>query len=533
MRRLFVLCLLSCLCQSVFAASATDEFLLPAVDLPELPAFDAVAAGKTITIEQFEFVGGEVLERQLLDNIAAPYRNRPLGYSDLLNLRDELTLAYVNRGYVTSGAVIESQSINDGVLRIQLNEGRLGAINVASERFRTSHIQNLLAVQPGDVVDVGLLEKRIRRLQRDPRIESVSVALMPGESASQTNVLMSLVESPNVMIHVGVNNQTSPSVGAEAADFSLSHNNVLGSGDMASLAATHTQGLDVVELGYSFPVTPANGQVMLYARQSSSEIIDDVFDGLDIQVDSENYSIGFRQPFFLGDDDEVAYAITADFKRASSSLLGQGFSFSPGADDGETRVSALRLGSEWHRRQIDQVFSVRSVASVGLRTLGATQQSGDTPDSQFVSWLMQAQWARRLGRSELRGRLDWQLTDAALLGLEQIAVGGASSVRGYRENLLVRDSGVIASMEIRHPLWQSDLFRLDGALFLDAGYARNVQRAADAETLLAPGLGLHLSSRLLNLSLELGEALNDVSPTGEYNLQDDGLHFSVNFRWQL
>jgi hypothetical protein len=27
--------------------------------------------------------------------------------------------------------------------------------------------------------------------------------------------------------------------------------------------------------------------------------------------------------------------------------------------------------------------------------------------------------------------------------------------------------------------------------------------------------------------------LNDVNPIGEYNLQDDGLHFSVDFRWQL
>jgi hemolysin activation/secretion protein len=70
-------------------------------------------------------VSGEILERQLLDNIAAPYGNCPLGYSDLVNLRDELTLAYVDRGYVTSEAVIESQSINDGVLR---NEGRVGAL---------------------------------------------------------------------------------------------------------------------------------------------------------------------------------------------------------------------------------------------------------------------------------------------------------------------------------------------------------------------------------------------------------------------
>jgi hypothetical protein len=48
----------------VFAASATDEFLLPAVDLREHPAFDTVAAEQTINIEQLELIGGETLERQ-------------------------------------------------------------------------------------------------------------------------------------------------------------------------------------------------------------------------------------------------------------------------------------------------------------------------------------------------------------------------------------------------------------------------------------------------------------------------------------
>ena len=48
--------------------------------------------------------------------------------------------------------------------------------------------------------------------------------------------------------------------------------------------------------------------------------------------------------------------MSVDFKRASSSLFGQGLSFSIGADDGEARVSALRLGAEWHRWQMDQVF---------------------------------------------------------------------------------------------------------------------------------------------------------------------------------
>jgi hemolysin activation/secretion protein len=38
------------------------------------------------------------------------------------------------------------------------------------------------------------------------------------------------------------------------------------------------------------------------------------------------------------------------------------------------------------------------------------------------------------------------------LPLEQMAIGGRFSVRGYRENTMVRDHGLIVSLEGRIPL---------------------------------------------------------------------------------
>jgi len=70
-------------------------------------------------------------------------------------------------------------------------------------------------------------------------------------------------------------------------------------------------------------------------------------------------------------------------------------------------------------------------------------------------------------------RLDVQLASAPLLPLEQIAVGGRYSVRGYRENQLVRDNGVIGSVEARVPVVRNvswaDVVEL--ASFMDAGTA--------------------------------------------------------------
>jgi hemolysin activation/secretion protein len=130
----------------------------------------------------------------------------------------------------------------------------------------------------------------------------------------------------------------------------------------------------------------------------------------------------------------------------------------------------------------------------GLDAFGATAHSPAVPDGQFVALLGQFQWARRLGERglELGARLDAQLANDALPGLEQLAVGGSTSVRGYRECLLVRDNGVVASLEARMPLLHSNTStpRLELAYFIDAGWSWNDEDRSAAETLWSAGLGV-------------------------------------------
>lgn len=89
------------------------------------------------------------------------------------------------------------------------------------------------------------------------------------------------------------------------------------------------------------------------------------------------------------------------------------------------------------------------------RLLGATINPSP-PDGKFFTWSGQFQWAWRLPYwdSEVLFRSDVQLASEALLSLEKLPVGGANSVRGYRENQLVRDNGWLSSLEptFRTPL---------------------------------------------------------------------------------
>ena len=217
-------------------------------------------------------------------------------------------------------------------------------------------------------------------------------------------------------------------------------------------------------------------------------------------------------------------------------MLGDPFSFSPGAQNRKSTVTAVRVAFEWTESTAQQIMALRNRFSIGIDALGATiRGNSDIPDGQFFSWLGQFQWARRLTSWDLQAifRLDMQLTTDPLLPLEQIAVGGRFSVRGYRENQLVRDNGLIVAFEshlplVRHKPWAQVLQLVP---FVDFGKAWNHTGATpDPPMLVSVGLGLHWTVTLMSpfrlqpqLEVYWGYRLIDVETTGD-NLQALGVH---------
>ena len=133
-------------------------------------------------------------------------------------------------------------------------------------------------------------------------------------------------------------------------------------------------------------------------------------------------------------------------------------------------------------------------------------------------------------------RLDVQLAAQPLLSLEQVAVGGRFTVRGYRENQVVRDNAMIASLESRIPLVRNkpwaDVVQL--APFMDYGNAWNTRFGTPApRNLISVGLGLRWALTLTSpvplrpeFEIYWGIPLNNVTTEGG-NLQDAGVHFRV------
>ena len=516
------------------APPAEPEGFLPPLAPPRQPEI-GVPPRLRVFVQRVNVVGGTVFPPEALAKITERYENRYLTQEDLQALRLELSRLYADAGFVNSGVILPDQTIRDGQVTYQVIEGGVSELNITGNRwFRTGYLRRRLAFTTP--LNVNELQRQIQLLLDDPRIQRLRVDLKPGLRPGESVLDVQVEDRQPFRLLLDFNNHQSPSVGAERGIVTLENVNLLGWGDILTLRYGRSDGLDpLLDFRYSVPLNAWDTTVSFQYRRNALSVLDEQFSELDIKSESEIFTAGIRQPVYRTPQTMVAVELIGERLKETTSLLGKPFPLLPGAtDDGETVVTALRVAQEFVHRTQRQAIALRSRFSFGIDALGATMNSdSEVPDGRFFAWLGQVQWASRLPvlDSQLIVRADVQLTPDPLLTLEQVSIGGRFTVRGYRENTLVRDNALLASVELRVPLVRNTPWAdyLELAPFFDYGRGWNaVGETPDPVNISSVGIGLRwaltfpgIVSVKPQFEVYFGYRLRDVRITGEPDALQD------------
>src|SRR4051794_10766191 len=138
------------------------SFELPPV-VPPAGTDPAVVGGRPFFLKQVQLLGSTALTAAEIDEITAPFLNRIVTVEDIDELRQRVTLAYLDRGYINSGALIPEQQIADGRLKIQVIEGRISQIDIAGlDHLRQSYIRDRLLLESGPPFNINALQRRMQ-----------------------------------------------------------------------------------------------------------------------------------------------------------------------------------------------------------------------------------------------------------------------------------------------------------------------------------------------------------------------------------
>ena len=103
--------------------SGEPSEVVPPPAQPSPPAVDGPI--EQIQINQIQVVGSTVFSTEELQQVTQDFENRLLTVEDVQRAADAVTTLYLSEGYITSRAFLPEQSLEGGILIIQVTEGGL------------------------------------------------------------------------------------------------------------------------------------------------------------------------------------------------------------------------------------------------------------------------------------------------------------------------------------------------------------------------------------------------------------------------
>jgi hemolysin activation/secretion protein len=499
----------------------------------ELPSVGAAR----INVLRYEVIGSTVFSSQELTAATQPFTGQ-VTFNQLQAAQQSIDQLYINRNYLTTGAYIpagQTLSVDGAVVKIQIVEGRLEDIKVTgNQQLNADYIKARLATATQPPLNNERLLEGLRLLQQDPLLENISAELSAGIQPGTNLLAIKVQERDSFTGEIDTNNNRSTNTGSNQRRVQVAEANLTGLGDNLTLAYGNTDGSSAIDTSYSIPLNPQQTTLTVNVGGTNSQIIAEPFRSLNITTNSRYYEASLRQPLIRRAQrdatQELAVGITVSKLESSSAIDGNPLPLSSGADsNGRTSVSALRFFQEYVQRDSQSVLSMRSQFNLGVNALGATVNS-NAPDSRFISWQGQGRWLKKLAPDTnlvVQGRV--QLADRSLLSLEQFAIGGQSTVRGYRQDALLADNGAFVSAELQLPISSTVGSVLQIAPFLDVGTVWNKSGAnPSGSTLLSTGLGLQWRTDQFTARLDWGIPLINI-PDRRNSWQESGFYFSVRY----
>ncbi|MBF0413231.1 MAG: ShlB/FhaC/HecB family hemolysin secretion/activation protein [Desulfamplus sp.] len=502
---------------------------------------------KLFELKGVKFEGNTLFSNEQLNEAATPFINHSVGMAELEEIRYQITRYYIDRGYINSGALIKpNQKVTDGIVTYLIIEGKLTNINIKGNgRLRENYIKKRVWKDGDKPFNTHKLQDYFQMLLQDPLIDKMDGNIVPGIKPGEAELDIDITRARPYDLSITASNHSSPNLGSEKLSINQTVRNLTGFGDSLNAVLDFTEGTQEIDASYAVPINSNNTTLALNYNYSRNEIVSKPFDSLNIESRLQSTKLSLNHPIYHTLRRDISMGVSVKSEETRTYIIDGSFSVFEGSDNGVDKATVVQLTQSFDDRTTDQVMVLRSTFSFGVDMLSPTLHSESLPDGEFVAWLGQVQYARRFdgkaGQIIFKGNV--QLADDRLFSMEQFSLGGADSVRGYRENKHTGDNGYLFSLEWRVPVWESQKTGheeqtklLQIAPFMDYGsawdrdhFTREATRSDN--TLHSVGIGLLWSTPKLDAQIYYGYAIEDDESDYEYDIQDDGIHFSVTYNF--
>lgn len=477
------------------AERGSPDALATVAEADASEAAEATSGAPTVWINAVQFRGNTLLGDADLESLLAGSLGKDLNFRQMQGLARQIREAYQEAGYLAR-VVLPEQDLAGGVLILQVEEMRFGAVSIPNESelpLNPSIIEKmgLAGQESGALLNYGALKRSASLINNLPGLRS-ELILQKGLEPLLMNVVVPVIPDKTLEGVLSLDNFGSESTGEIRALGRLMWANPLKRGDAISAVTLLSEGNRYLGGDYSLPVGYKGWRLGVHASALDYELVG-AFEYLEASGNSIVAGLHTSYPIRLENRESLMFSARLE-ARSYYNEVG-------GSETSDKLLTVGEFGLNW-LKQDAWLGGGRTFLSARLR-LGDVDLSGnaanerqDAQDAQIAGSYIKLEWS--LSRLqllpfgfELQASASGQQGFDNLDSSETFSLGGPSGVRAYPSLEGNMDSAVLGSLEVSKDL--TDLFRVGAFYDVGNGYLFSTQRRGKDSTLLH-GAGVALSA---------------------------------------
>lgn len=397
--------------------------------------------------------------------------NRPIDEKLLAAIAQVIEVFFRQRDFLVATTVIPSQSIAEGAVRIAVLTGKLRNVRVQGNRwFSESLLREKLRLEQGGTLLFSELDRAIAWTNNNP-FRRVQVHAEAVPNTGDVDLTIAVQEAMPLRLMATYDNAGNQAFGRNRYTAAMTYANLWGLDHQVSLqfiTGDRPRLLKVYGFDYRIPL---RWRHYLQLSASNMQARPEFYEGLIVQdATTITSDVRYSIPLRGGDSPAEVYA-GVNFKHSNNNLaFGGSQVFGTATDTFQFTAGASMVRRDKRGAWAFGTSLSASPGGVNSRNTNAAFDSARYGGSDSARLGAKAAYiygglsAQRLlvlmPGWDLVSRAVLQVSQANLLPSEMLSIGGASTVRGFPENVFSGDHGIVFSSELMAPPWKKPLPRL-------------------------------------------------------------------------
>lgn len=420
-----------------------------------------------------------VLSEKELRSMAAPYIGKEVLVRDLYALVEDINQLYAHKGYLTCRALLYPQMIKDGVIQIELVEGKTGSVTVEGNKTtRQDYIRNRVHLTEGKVANITQLDKDLLRFGAANDVQ-LHLALRAGTKEGTTDYTIKTYEPALDTWGLFSDNLGNASSGLYRGGMFWKRRSLTGRRDPLMINTTFSKGLSAVTASYTRPINRAGTKLGLTYSTNRVRTIYGFMGAIDTTGYSRSLTFSLSHPVKTTETVRSEAGIEYQYQNAKTNTM-----IRPWLDNTvystKVYIDRINYGPAYvfyqkHSYQFGEYWDIYNAKGY------------------FGKYMADLFFQKRYGKGRaFNFRFDGQFNSShSIPSAEQFYIGGMYTVRGYKESLLGGQGGICGSLEYEVPVIPHSFTK--AYVFFDAGRIWGDTQSIHSLSLAGTGLGIKSS----------------------------------------